>query len=113
MSAEENAGEVICTVTFAKRPDGGMRVFSQDLPGLILSHSDPDKVAADVWPAVKVLIERGATRRTPQPDALPGDLRKRVADWAERIDAITWHVNTSALDEIISEMRLAAAPEGK
>lgn len=65
MSAEENAGGVICTVTFAKRPDGGMRVFSQDLPGLVLSHSDPDKVAADVWPAVKMLIERGATRRTP------------------------------------------------
>jgi len=35
-------------------------------------------------------------------------LREAVAEWAERIDAITWTVNTSALDELISEMRRAA-----
>jgi len=35
-------------------------------------------------------------------------LRGAVAEWAERIDAITWTVNTSALDELISEMRRAA-----
>jgi hypothetical protein len=63
-----DAGEIICTVTFARRPDGGMCVFSDDLPGLILSHSDPDKVAADVWPAIKTLIGQGATRRTPAPE---------------------------------------------
>ena len=33
-----------------------------------------------------------------------------VSEWAERIDAITWSVNTSALDAVISEMRQAALP---
>ena len=65
--ATTEARETICTVTFAKRADGGMRIFSDDLPGLILSHSDPDKVAADVWPTIKVLIERGAYRRPAPP----------------------------------------------
>lgn len=35
-------------------------------------------------------------------------LRGKVASWAEQIDAISWTVNTSALDGLISEMRRTA-----
>lgn len=38
------------------RPDGGLRVRSPTHPGLVLSHSDPDKVMLDVLP---VLAEMG------------------------------------------------------
>ena len=38
---------------------------------------------------------------------------ERMKDWAERIDAITWTLNTGALDEIISEMRRAALTTGE
>ena len=35
-------------------------------------------------------------------------MRGQVAAWAEQIDAISWTVNTSALDGLISEMRRTA-----
>lgn len=38
-----------------RRTDGGLRVWSDDVRGLILSHSDPKKVMEDVLPALDVL----------------------------------------------------------
>lgn len=43
-------------VVFERRSDGGMRVYSQDVPGFVLSHSDPELVAADVIPALETII---------------------------------------------------------
>jgi hypothetical protein len=43
------------TVTLERRFDGGLRVYSDDLPGFILSGPDPQKVMADVIPAIQVL----------------------------------------------------------
>lgn len=43
------------TVTLEIREDGGLRVYSDELPGLILSGENPAKVAADIVPAWTVL----------------------------------------------------------
>lgn len=44
------------TITLEDREDGGLRVYSDDLPGLILSHSDRTKVGSDIVPAIDALI---------------------------------------------------------
>jgi hypothetical protein len=45
------------SVRIEQRPDGGIRVWSPQVRGLILSGSDPVKVMADVWPAITALME--------------------------------------------------------
>ena len=44
------------SVVFESRPDGGLRVSSPDVPGIVLSHSDPDLVMADVILALETII---------------------------------------------------------
>lgn len=44
------------TVTFESRPGGGLRVWSDDVPGLVLSHSDVDAVLEDVKSALEVIL---------------------------------------------------------
>jgi len=44
------------TVCFERRPDGGLRAYSDDVPGLVLSHTDVDGVLADVTEALKVIL---------------------------------------------------------
>ena len=39
----------------AERDDGGLRVWSDEMPGLVLSGSDPAKVAAAILPAINAL----------------------------------------------------------
>jgi hypothetical protein len=46
----------VVTVTLADREDGGLRVFSDDLPGLILSGSDRTTVAAAIIPSIAALF---------------------------------------------------------
>lgn len=41
----------------AERSDGGMRVWSDELPGLILSGPNPRDVGGDIFRAVQVLRE--------------------------------------------------------
>jgi hypothetical protein len=48
---------LILNVTLANREDGGLNVSSDDLPGLILSGSDRDKIAEAIAPAIKALFE--------------------------------------------------------
>ena len=43
-------------VTFQRREDGGLRAFSDDVPGFVLSHSDPQAVLNDVVPALEVIL---------------------------------------------------------
>lgn len=45
----------IC-VTFEPREDGGLRVFSEDVPELFLSHRDRDAVLDDVAPALETIL---------------------------------------------------------
>ena len=44
------------TVCFEQRPDGGLRAWSEDVPGLVLSHTNIDGVLADVTEALKVIL---------------------------------------------------------
>jgi hypothetical protein len=37
------------------RPDGGLRIYSDDVPGLVLSGPDPAKVLSDLPTALEVL----------------------------------------------------------
>lgn len=40
------------------REDGGLRVSSDHIPGLMLSGADPAAVIADIWPALEVITAR-------------------------------------------------------
>lgn len=42
-------------ITLERREDGGLRVYSNDLPGLVLSGPDADQVGSDIWPAIREL----------------------------------------------------------
>jgi hypothetical protein len=44
------------TVHFDQRDDGGLSIWSEDLPGLHLSHSDPSRVIHDVKPVLEGLL---------------------------------------------------------
>ncbi|TIQ35982.1 MAG: hypothetical protein E5X48_11190 [Mesorhizobium sp.] len=44
------------SVIFEKRPDGGLRVSSPDVPGFRLSHSNPALITADIIPALETII---------------------------------------------------------
>jgi hypothetical protein len=44
------------TVTFELREDGGLRVYSKDVPGFVLSHSDAEAVVRDVVPALERIL---------------------------------------------------------
>ena len=45
------------TVSLLDREDGGVRVQSDDLPGLILSGSDKEQVVKSIIPAISALLE--------------------------------------------------------
>lgn len=44
------------SINIEQRADGGIRIWSSQLKGLLLSGSDPVQVMAAVWPAITALI---------------------------------------------------------
>lgn len=44
------------TVCVEPRDDGGIRVWSEDLPELVLSHSDSQRVVDDVLIAIRTIL---------------------------------------------------------
>jgi len=44
------------TVCFEKRSDGGLRAWSEDVPGLVLSHTSVDDLLEDVTSALQVIL---------------------------------------------------------
>lgn len=52
------SGNVKITVTFQAREDGGLRAWSPDVPGLVLSGADPAKVMEDLVPAIEAILEQ-------------------------------------------------------
>jgi len=52
----------VVTVTLEDRSDGGLRVFSADLPGLILSGVDRKAVSDSIAPAIRALLEHQGVR---------------------------------------------------
>jgi hypothetical protein len=53
----------VISVVFETRPDGGLLVYSDDVPGFILSHHDAEAVYKDVKPALETII--GEMMHTP------------------------------------------------
>jgi len=47
------------TVSLEDREDGGVRVSSTELPGLVLSGADKQSVVEAIAPAIKALLEHG------------------------------------------------------
>jgi hypothetical protein len=43
-------------VRFEERPEGGLRAWSDDLPGFVLSHPDAEAVLDDVEPALETML---------------------------------------------------------
>ena len=43
-------------VSFERRDDGGLRAFSDDVPGSVLSHKDPLAVIKDVAPVLERIL---------------------------------------------------------
>lgn len=57
----------VVTVTLTDREDGGLRVHSDDLPGLILSGSDRAKVADAIIPAIQAIFKHKGMDVTVRP----------------------------------------------
>ena len=45
-----------------RRDDGGLRITSPEVPGLVLSHKDPHAVMRDVIPAIDALMRHNGKR---------------------------------------------------
>ncbi len=54
------------TISVVRREDGGLRIWSDDVPGLLLSGADPSAVWRDLGPAIQTLLSHN-TAREPQP----------------------------------------------
>jgi hypothetical protein len=65
-------------VCFEVRPEGGLRAWSDDVPGLVLSHSNVDGVLADVTEAIRVILSH---KFNTEIDVEPlGDIREALED---------------------------------
>jgi hypothetical protein len=49
------------TIKIAPREDGGIRVWSDEVPGLVLSHSNQELVLADIGMALLAILRHRAT----------------------------------------------------
>lgn len=48
--------QFVLHVRFEDRDDGGLRAFCDKVPNFFLSHSEPEKVLADVAPALETIL---------------------------------------------------------
>lgn len=85
------------TVIFEPRGDGGLRAYSEDAPGLVLSGSDSEALYNDMIPSLETLFEHNRGIRLKfaptaematilnkggfLPPAGPKELREYVAPW--------------------------------
>jgi hypothetical protein len=60
------------TLHLERRDDGGLCVYSPDVPGLVLSHADPHKVFANIGLALEAILPDMTINRTRVARA-PGD----------------------------------------
>jgi hypothetical protein len=64
------------TVVFERREDGGLRAYSDDVPGFLLSHSDAELLLGDVQPALEGILSH--IQGKPVRAVLIGDLREEL-----------------------------------
>ena len=71
-----NARSFKLTVLVEARPDGGLRAWSNDVPGLVLSHIDAESLLADIPEALKVILSH---QWATEADVKPlGDIREAL-----------------------------------
>ncbi len=58
---------LLVAIFLQEREDGGLRVWSDQEPGLILSGHDPRDVGSDIWPAIKALQTYRSKHPLPNP----------------------------------------------
>ncbi len=67
MSKLERGGDIVSKFTvevfLQAREDGGLRVWSPQLPMFMLSHSDPIAVMKDVVPALETMLSHRENQR--------------------------------------------------
>jgi hypothetical protein len=56
MAAERPSRSYKIVVFFERRQDGGLRAWSDEVPGFVLSHLDVDAVLADIQPALEGIL---------------------------------------------------------
>jgi hypothetical protein len=66
------------TVCFESRPDGGLRAYSEDVPGLVLSSMDIDGVLEDVTAALSTILSE-RLKADIEVEPLPG-IREALED---------------------------------
>lgn len=64
MTDEPQLPEMTITLHTEAREDGGLRIWSNDVPGLVLSHSDPSAVWRDLGPSIEMLIRINRARES-------------------------------------------------
>jgi hypothetical protein len=57
-----NESVVKITVTIEKRDDGGLYIYSDELPGFVLSHRNARAVYRDIEPALSVFLSQKLDR---------------------------------------------------
>jgi hypothetical protein len=67
------------TVCFERRPDGGLRAYSDDVPGLVLSSMNVEGVLEDVTEALKVILSERLHGRVEVTGPL-SDIREALED---------------------------------
>lgn len=50
------------SINIEDRPGGGLRVWSPDIKGLVLSHPDKHAVLSDIGPALRVMLDHSTER---------------------------------------------------
>ena len=79
-------------VAFEMRDDGGLRAYSDDVPGFVLSHKDPSEVIRDIAPALErilsamwgVKVTASPLPHVGEPDELDPVTNESAAAYAKR-----------------------------
>lgn len=95
----QNQDVMVVSVTLDDRDDGGLRVYSADLPGLILSGSDKARVFSDIGPAIQAIFHHQGMDVTVRSARPLSEVMK--AEGSRNVDM---HVQ-----QFVVEMKLAAA----
>lgn len=82
------------------RPDGGIRISSDDLPGLILSASNPHRCLSTLWHSVMALVEHGQSPEPKTAELALSTVRREALEEAKKVIAETspmrWAQNTTS-----------------
>lgn len=104
-------------VKMKRRHDGGLRAWSDQVPGLVLSHKDPARVLADIEPALIFILEEQlgcavkAERLSPMPVfGAHTTLTQRLRERAEALLEPAFKLLDRSFAHDLRRMEFAAHP---